>query len=186
MKIWPRPVNNLRKLKLYIAVSFDHYIARANGDVSWLELPEYTIPGEDYGYQEFYDSIDSCIMGHTTYKIIQGFDIPFPYTGKKNYVFSHQKDLQNNEDVVFVKEDMASFVRQLKREPGRDIWLIGWGQINQILLNYNLIDEIILTVMPIMLGHGVKLFHGVVKEKKLNLVQSKQYSNGVLQLKYVR
>jgi dihydrofolate reductase len=80
----------MRKLKLYIACSFDHFIARANGDVSWLELPEYAIKGEDYGYADFYDSIDTTIMGNTTYKIIKGFDIPFPYKDKKNYVFSIQ------------------------------------------------------------------------------------------------
>jgi len=176
----------LKKVKLYIASSFDHYIARANGDVSWLELPEYAIEGEDYGYHKFYDSIDTCIMGHNTYKIIKGFDVPFPYSGKNNYVFSNNTELQDNEDVQFVKQDIASFVSQLKRKSGKDIWLVGGGQINQILLNYNLIDEMILTVMPIMLGHGVKLFHGVVKEKKLNLIDTKHYSNGVLQLKYVR
>jgi len=176
----------LRKIKLYIACSFDHFIARANGDVAWLHLPEFAIDGEDYGYQEFYNSIDTTLMGNTTYKIVQGFDAPFPYKDKKNFVFTRNQNLENNQDVAFVKEEIAPFVRKLKLEKGKDIWLIGGGQINQILLNYNLIDEMIITVMPIMLGHGVKLFHGVVKEKKLNLVDSKHYPNGVLQLKYVR
>lgn len=176
----------MKKLKLYIACSFDHYIARSNGDVSWLELPEYAIEGEDYGYQKFIDGIGTTIMGHTTYKIIQGFDIPFPYSDKKNYVFSRDHSFQNDENVEYVKEEIAPFVRRLKLSKGKDIWLIGGGQINQLLLNYNLIDEMIITIMPIMLGHGVKLFHGVVKEKKLNLIDSKHYPNGVLQLKYVR
>lgn len=176
----------MRKVKLYIACSFDHYIARSNGDVSWLELPEYVIKGEDYGYQEFYNSIDITIMGHTTYKIIQSFDIPFPYKNKKNYVFTRNISLQNDENIEYVKEEIAPFVRRLKLSKGKDIWLVGGGQINQLLLNYNLIDEMIITIIPIMLGHGVKLFHGVVKEKKLNLVDSVHYPNGVLQLKYVR
>ena len=176
----------MKKLKLYITTSFDHYIARANGDVSWLDLPEYIIEGEDYGRQDFYNSIDTTIMGHTTYKIIKGFDKPFPYPEKKNYVFTHQQGLTGNDDIEFIDEDIASFVNRLKRQNGKDIFLVGGGQINQILLNYNLIDEIILNIVPIMLGHGVKLFHGVVKEKKLNLVESKHYPNGILQLKYVR
>lgn len=176
----------MRKVKLYIACSFDHYIARSNGDISWLELPEYAIKGQDYGYQNFYDSIDVTIMGNTTYKIIHSFDVPFPYKDKKNYVFTRNHSLQNDENIIYVKEEIAPFVRKLKLSKGKDIWLIGGGQINQLLLNYNLIDEMIITIIPIMLGHGVKLFHGVVKEKKLNLVDSIHYPNGVLQLKYVR
>ncbi len=175
----------MKKLKLYIASSFDHYIARANGDVSWLDLPEYYIEGEDYGRNEFYESVDTTIMGHTTYKIIKGFSQPFPYPEKKNYVFTTQS-LKGNHDIEYINEDIASFVNRLKRQNGKDIFLVGGGQINQILLNYNLIDQVILNVFPIMLGHGVKLFHGIVKEKKLNLVESKHYPNGILQLKYVR
>lgn len=176
----------MKKVKLYIACSFDHFIARANGDVTWLHLPEYIIDGEDYGYQEFYKNIDTTLMGNTTYKIVKGFDMPFPYKDKKNYVFTKNQNLKNNPEVEFVKEEIAPFVRKLKLGKGKDIWLIGGGQINQILLNYNLIDEMIITIIPIILGHGVKLFHGVVKEKKLNLTDSKHYPNGVLQLKYVR
>lgn len=176
----------MKKLKLYIAASFDHYIARANGDVSWLDLPEYLTEGEDYGRKEFYNSIDTTIMGHTTYKIIKGFNKPFPYPDKTNFVFTQNHDLISNKDVEFITEDIASFVNRLKRQNGKDIFLVGGGQINQILLNYNLIDEIIINIIPIMLGHGVKLFHGVLKEKKLNLVESKHYTNGVLQLKYLK
>lgn len=175
----------MRKLKLYIATSLDHYIARANGDISWLDLPEYAIEGEDYGYQEFYDSIDTCIMGNSTYKIIKGFEVPFPYADKKNYVFSFQKELESNREVIFVKEDIATFVTHLKGQEGKDIWLVGGGQINQTLLNNNLIDEMILTVMPVILGHGIKLFHGLVQEKKLQLTDSKIYKNGVIQLNYI-
>lgn len=176
----------MRKLKLYIASSFDHYIARANGDVGWLHLPEYIIEGEDYGYKAFIDHVDSTIMGHNTYKIIKGFDVPFPYSDKENFVFTQNQSLVDDENVKFIHDDIASFVRRLKYSEGKDIWLIGGGQINQILLNYNLIDEMILTIIPIMLGHGVKLFHGIVKEKKLNLIDSQHYPNGVLQLKYMR
>lgn len=176
----------MKKVKLYIACSFDHYIARSNGDVSWLELPEYIIKGEDYGYKEFIESIDTTIMGHTTYKIIQGFDIPFPYKDKNNYVFTRNYSMKNDNNVEYVQEEIAPFVRRLKITKGKDIWLMGGGQINQLLLNYNLIDEMIITIMPIMLGHGVKLFNGVVKEKKLNLINSKHFPNGVLQLNYIR
>lgn len=176
----------MRKTILYIACSFDHFIARANGDVSWLELPEYKIEGEDYGYMDFYNSIDTTIMGNTTYKIVQGFDMPFPYGDKTNYVFSRKSNLRHDENVEFVKEDIASFVRKVKGKKGKNIWIVGGGQINQILFNYNLIDEMIITIMPIMLGHGVKLFNGIVKEKKLKLASSKKYKNGVLQLKYIK
>lgn len=175
-----------RKLILYIATSFDHFIARSNGDISWLELPDYVIEGDDYGYQDLLNSVDTTLMGHTTYKILKSFDMPFPYPDKTNYVFSTRNDLENTEYVSFISENIASFVGKLKNQEGKNIWLIGGGKINQILLNYNLIDEMIITVMPIMLGHSVKLFHGVVKEKKLLLTHAKHYKNGVLQLHYIR
>jgi dihydrofolate reductase len=173
----------LRKIKLYIAISLNGKIAKADGSVDWLE----SIPNpdkSDYGYYDFYKSIDTTIQGYNTYKQIVDWDIDFPYADKKNYVLTRKQDLANNKDVDFINENPISFIKNLKRESGKDIWLIGGGQINTMLLNEWLIDEIHLHVMPIIITDGISLFEHIPKETKLDLIASKNYPSGVVELKY--
>ena len=90
-----------------------------------------------------------------TYKQIIGWGIEFPYPDKKNYVLTRKKGLGNTEFVEFISGDHIEFIRNLKKEKGRDIWLIGGGQINTLLLNEDLIDEIQIFVMPIVIPDGM-------------------------------
>ena len=153
----------MRPITLYIAASIDNFIARTDGNVDWLESPEFHLPNEDFAYREFYDSIDCTLMGNNTYKAVIDFDIPFPYSDKTNFVFSQKTPAHGNEHVTFVSDDILEFVRKLKTKSGKGIWLIGGGQINSLLLENNLIDKIILTIVPITLGEGIPLFHGQAK-----------------------
>ena len=171
----------MRKVILYIAASLDGYIARPDGRIDWLENEAYKIEGEDFGYSSFLQTIDTTLMGHSTYKVILGFDTPFPYPDKKNYVFSHS-ELPDTEYVQFISTNVAEFVKKLKQSPGKDIWLIGGSQLNTLLLNAALIDEIILTYIPIILGKGIPLFASGASEKLVQLKQSKNFSNGFVQL----
>jgi dihydrofolate reductase len=170
-----------RKLVLYIAASLDNYIARPDGDVDWLHAPEFLLPGEDYGYSKFYGSIDTTLMGHNTYRIIRGFDQPFPYTDTTNFVFSRSRRHKDTDQVTFISGDIIEFVRELKKEKGRDIWLIGGGQINTVMLNNGLIDRLILTLIPITLGAGIPLFQGDPKEVRFKPVDGNYYENGIVQ-----
>jgi dihydrofolate reductase len=172
----------MRQVILYIAASLDNYIARPDGNVDWLSSPEFLIPDEDYGYNEFYSTIDTTLMGNSTYRFILDQDVPFPYPDKANYVFSRSAKNQYTEFVKFISHDPVKFVRHLKQEAGEDIWLVGGGQINTIMLNKDLIDKIILTIFPLTLGHGIPLFHGKCKEVKFNLEGSKSYQSGIVQL----
>jgi len=172
----------MRKLILYIAASLDAYIARPDGDTSWLHDERFTLEGEDFGYSALLQSIDTTLMGHSTYQVILGFDMPFPYADKVNYVFSRSSQ-PNAAHVRFVGEDAVAFVRQLKQEPGQDIWLIGGGQINTLLLNAGLIDEFILTYVPVILGSGIPLFAAGAQEKQLRVVERKNYPNDFVQLR---
>ena len=174
----------MKKLILYSAASIDNFIARAGGETDWLDSPEYSIPVEDFGYREFYDSIDTILMGNTTYKQLLSFNIPFPYPDKKNYVFSRSADLEDNENVEFITGDIKAFVERLKKNKGSDIWLIGGGQINTLLLKNNLIDKIILTIVPIILGNGIPLFPENLKETKFHLTSSRSFNNGFVQHVY--
>jgi dihydrofolate reductase len=172
----------MRQVVLYIAASLDNFIARTDGNVDWLSLPDFQVSGEDYGYQDFYTTIDTTLMGNSTYKFILDQDVPFPYPDKTNYVFSRSKTNRDTEYVRFISGDIVPFVSQLKQEAGRDIWLIGGGQVNTLLLNNHLIDKIILTLVPMTLGEGIPLFHGTTREVKFSLQSSRSFSSGMVQL----
>ena len=173
----------MRKVILYIAVSIDNYIAKPDGDTSWLHDPEYIIENEDFGYGELIKSIDTTLMGHTTYKVIIGFDGPFPYGDKTNYVFTRSAKAKD-EYAEFIHNDIPDFINSLKKLEGKDIWLIGGGQINTLLLEQGLIDEMIITQVPIVLGSGLPLFTSTKQSLPFLLKESKSYKNGFVQLIY--
>lgn len=172
----------MKKVILYIAVSIDGYIAKLDGGVEWLEkIPN---PNQiDFGYSEFYDSIDTTLMGNATYQQLMSWGVDFPYPTKTNYVFSRNPQ-DPAEYVEFISENISEFIQQLKREEGKDIWLIGGARLNTILLNHNLIDEMIITIIPMILGEGIPLFRGVDKDKLFQLSEIKSFEGGVSQAYY--
>lgn len=173
----------MRKIKLYIAVSLNGKIAGTDGNVEWLENipnPERT----DYGYAGFYDSIDTTIQGYNTYNQVMGWGIDFPYKGKKNYVITRRQNLADTEYVEFVTENHEEFIKTLKENDGGDIWLIGGSQVNTLVINAGLLDEIIIFVMPIIIPGGIELFDAFPKETKLELLGTKSYSSGVVEINY--
>lgn len=173
----------MRKLKLYSACSLNGKIAKKDGSVDWLnEMPNPE--NTDHGFADFFDSIDTTVQGYKTYNQVISWDIEFPYNGKTNYVFTRNQKRVNTEDVTFIAENHIDFIKNLKRQNGKDIWLIGGGQINTMLWNAGLIDELIVFVMPIVLTEGIELFEGLPKESQLKLIDSKTYSNGVVEMRY--
>ncbi len=173
----------MRKLIAYCAISFNGKIARKDGDVAWLD----SIPNpdqSDYGYYKFYETIDTTIQGYTTYDLIMNMDIDFPYSEKKNYIFTRKQGLENTEHVNFISKNHIEFVRNLKAEKGKDIWLIGGGQINTLCLNEGLIDRLHIHIMPIVISDGIELFEMIPKETHLKLVATKKYESGVMELIY--
>ena len=173
----------MKKVKLYIAMSLNGKIAAADGGIDWLEsIPN---PDEsDYGYLDFFESIDTTVQGNATYKQILSWDIEFPYLSKRNYVFTRDSSQRDDRNVMYVSEHPIDFMRDLKLKPGKDIWLIGGGQINTLLLNAGLIDEIQVYVMPIILTEGIDLFESLPKETSLKLKSSKTYESGAVELIY--
>lgn len=173
----------MKKIKLYIAISLNGKIAKPDGSVEWLE----SIPNpekNDYGYSEFYKSIDTTIQGYATYNQIIQWGIDFPYADKKNYVLTRKQGLTNTKDVAFITENHIETIKQLKEQEGKNIWLIGGGQVNTLLFNENLIDEIYVFVMPIVIPDGIELFEAIPKESHLKLINTKTYSTGTVELKY--
>ena len=172
----------MRKIILYSACSLDNFIARQDGSVDWLDDPKYFLEGEDYGYHKFYETIDTTLMGNTTYQEILGFDVPFPYPDKTNYVFSRFKEHRDTEHVKFISTGVVDFVKAIKASEGKDIWLVGGAQINGILLKEQLVDKIYLTIIPIALGKGIPLFAGLEHEFQFNTHSCKLYPNGYIKL----
>lgn len=173
----------MRKIILYIAASLNGKIARQDGSVQWLE--ELPVPeGEDYGYHDFYASVDTTLQGYATYAQIIGWGIDFPYADKKNYVITRRQGLEASEHVEFISDNHADFIRDLKQQPGKDIWLVGGGQINTLLLEAGLIDELWLHTMPIILPDGIEIFAGMLPQTILTLISSKPYASGAVEMRY--
>ncbi|MFT8426008.1 MAG: dihydrofolate reductase family protein [Liquorilactobacillus sp.] len=172
----------MRKVILSIAMSLDGFIAKPDGNVDWLR----NVPNPekiDYGFSEFYKTIDTTLMGNNTYKEILGFGIPFPFPDKKNYVFSRSKQT-DTESVQFITNEIPSFVQELKRQNGSDIWLIGGGQINTEFLNNGLIDELLIRIVPIVIGEGLPLFAEKPTETIFKVVKTETFNTGVIQITY--
>ena len=167
----------MRKVKLYTAASLDGLIAGPNGELDWLGAAG---GADDYGYQEFYDSIDTTLMGHATYKVTVGFG-DLPSRDKANYVFTRGPLPAPSEHGEFISGDITGFVRSLRERPGRDIWLVGGGQINTVLLNAGLIDEMVLTLFPTTLGGGTPLFAPGANRARFTTVSCRSYPGGVIQ-----
>lgn len=174
----------MRKLILYIAASIDGYIARENGDLNWLESlpnPDNT----DYNYYQMLNSVDTTFMGNSTYKWLTSRNIFDPYPGKKNYVFGNS-DQPKSEFVEFIKEDPVKFYKKIFNENGKNIWLVGGGKLNSVFLKENLIDEIILSIAPVVIGNGIKLFKEINSNFLLQfqLEKSETFKSGFVQITY--
>jgi len=168
----------VRKVILYIATSLDYMIADADGKIDWLPQVE----GEDMGYNALLDQIDTCLMGSNTYLDILSFG-DFPYTDKINYVFSSRK-LEEVPSVKLVNQAAKGFVEDLKQQSGKDIWLIGGAKLITDLLNHHLIDELILTQIPVILGDGIPMSHKLEQIQNLELISTKTYPKGINQFHY--
>ena len=171
--------SDMRKVKLFIASSLDCYIAREDGGIDWL------FTDDDYGYTKFYDSIDTIIVGRKSYAQSLTFD-DYPYEGKKVYVFTRKKVRRNNneQDCEYIDTNIQDFVTNLTQLIGKDIWLLGGGEIVSVLLNAGLVDEIILSIHPIILGTGIPLLRNIQKEVNLKLENSLYFESGLTQLCY--
>jgi len=144
-----------RKLVLFIATSLDGYIATKDDSLDWL----FKVEGEgDNGISEFYETVDTILMGRKTYDwIITHMTEEFPYKNKECYVFSRQEN-EDTEDVKFIKEDIIDFTNKLKNEEGKNIWIVGGGDLLHSFIKEKLVDEFIITIAPTIIGEGVPLF----------------------------
>ncbi len=171
---------NDRKVVLFIAASLDGYIATEEHGLDWL----FAVDGEgDNGYAKFYDTLDTVVMGRVTYDWIMAHEEgEFPYKGKACYVFS-RTPREGTENVTFVHGDVVAFVNELKGKEGKGIWLVGGGELLAAFIREKLVDELIVTIAPVLLGKGIPLFRGCDFQTALRLEDVNRFGQFV-ELRY--
>jgi len=176
-------VNQRPKMSVYIATSIDGYIAKINDGLDWLESfsPPSDNPDEDYGFKKFLSQVDAVVMGKNTYKIASSGNI-WPYEGKRVIVLS--STLSSVCDKTELHAGVIQhLIKKLYSEGIKHIYVDGGKTISQFL-NQELIDELIISIIPVILGSGIPLFKNVLHESWCRLLSSKSYSNGLVQLHY--
>lgn len=170
-----------RKLILYIAMSLDGYIAKSNDDISFLSMVEEQ--GEDYGYNDFLKTVDAVIVGGRTYDKVLSMGYDFPHADKDAYVISRfPRETKGSEK--FYTDDLKKLVLELKNKQGKHVFIDGGAHVVNELLKDKLIDEIYISVIPIILGGGVRLFNDKNPEQTLELIECKSFKKGLVQIHY--
>lgn len=173
----------MRKVKLFIATSVDGYIAKPNNDLSFLSMVDQ--PGEDYGYAAFEKETDTIIMGRKTYDWVMQQVGVFPHAHKKTYVITRNKRPDSG-NITFYNQSLKVLIQTLKQEKGQTIFVDGGAEIIHELLKEKLIDEMIISIIPIILGDGTMLFKKGFPEQKLKMINSITYESGLVQLHYAK
>lgn len=170
---------------MFLAMSLDGYIADREGKVDW--LGGESAEGEDLdSYAEFIEGTDTVIMGWNTYHQIVTELSPdrWVYEGLTTYVLTH-RDLPSSEGIRFTGEDPVQLVKRLRTEAGKGIWICGGAKLVRQLVEKDMIDRYAITILPVLLGGGIRLFESGADEIKLRLRRMRS-GNGMAELVYVR
>ena len=173
------------KASVFIATSLDGFIARANGDLDWLAGAESTSTEQDYGYQEFMDTVDTIVVGRKTFELVLTFDA-WPYDGKKVVVLSSKPSAVPPhlvDNVEWLSMPPQRLVERLAAQDAIHLYIDG-GKTIQGFLNAGLIDELTITGVPVLIGTGVPLFGPLNHDVRLTHIATRQFENGFVQSKY--
>lgn len=166
-------------------MSLDGYVASKDDDLSFLSTVE--VEGEDYGYTAFTQQIDTYIVGYKTYEVIKKLlagQFPQAQQYPQCYVISRQE--RNPVDrVIFYRGDVLTLIQELKSQVSpKNIYCDGGPQIAKLLLEHQLIDEFIISIIPVLLGDGKKLFQEGIPYQQLQLRDTRTYPSGLVKLHY--
>ena len=175
----------MRKLSIFIATSLDGYIAKPNDDLSFLKTVEKD--GEVYGYAAFTSTIDTLILGRKTYDyVLKEIGAAHYDNGQRDVYVITRTERPNTGRTIFYTGNLIELVKQLKTEQGNNIYCDGGAEVINELLNNDLIDELIISIVPILVGDGVRLFKDGRPEQQLELLHTKTFDTGLIQLHYIR
>lgn len=172
----------MRKVVLYIAMSLDGYIADSYGKVDWISGHGHEENIDTYSV--FIKDVDTVIMGWNTYHQVTTELSPnnWVYKELKTYVITH-KQLPPTDNIIFTQDNPSHMINKLKKQSGKSIWICGGASIIHPLIKDGLIDEYYISIIPTILGSGIRLFMEIPNEIKLKLVHSQVY-NGITELIY--
>jgi dihydrofolate reductase len=165
----------------YVATSVDGYIATPDGGIEW--LTSFESGGEDYGYAEFYASVEAVLLGRRTFEQVLSLG-EWPYTGKSSWVFSQQPHPSPPPQVTLTSQSPAEVVTALADQGIRRAWLVGGGQLAGSFQAAGLISEHIISIIPIILGEGIPLFGEAGAMERLQMMGNTPYDNGLVQIRY--
>lgn len=169
------------KTTYYVASSLDGYIAKEDGDVSWLD--ELDISMADSGYNDFYSTVDALVMGRKTYDVIVGFG-EWPYGDKPVWVCTSNKVEPIDGCNLQVGNTPEEAYLAAKKLNINHLWLVGGGKLATSFLEMSLLSNINLALMPIILGGGVKVFSDLPSHIKIKKQSQKEHQSGMVQLEY--
>lgn len=173
-----------------MVASLDGFIARKDGSVDWLETSDHFPGGEVMSpgaVEEFLKTIDCYVMGSRTYETALGFEskgLGWAYGDKPTFVLTHRDLPRSRETVEFYSGDLTNFVNGRLRPAFRSIWFVGGGALSGECLRLGLADEVRYTILPILIGDGIRFFERVDRDIALHLAEVSPYENGMVELRY--
>ena len=171
-----------RKVIVHIATSVDGYIARSGGDLEWLTTRP--APKGFYGMDAFMKSVDTKVLGRKTYEVSLRMGAKFDSQGRTIVFSHHPPPADAPSGVEFVNGAIGPFVSHLREHPGKDIWLMGGGELIASFLDEHAIDEFVITVAPVFIGDGIPLIARRHRHVPLDLQSVESFEDGVVQLHY--
>jgi dihydrofolate reductase len=168
-----------RKVVLFIAASLDGCIAGPRGEIDWL------FDDQDYGYAAFYSGVELLAMGRRTYAACAAFP-DWPYPGKPCHVFTRSQALAPDPRIAPCRDDPAVFVARERDRGEGTIWLVGGAELAGAFLERDLVDEIVLSIHPLVLGAGIPLVRGLTARRGFALLDCRRFDSGLVQLSYRR
>jgi dihydrofolate reductase len=174
-------IQRMHKVVLGLGISLDGYIARLDGSVDFLFMPK------DYSMGPFFATIDTAIMGRKTYEVsLKMGGGSFGGSSMTSYVMSRSLPPGERNGVVFTSQSPEALLAQIRERHGKDIWLMGGGELARDFLKGDLVDELYLGVVPVLLGEGLPLFPSGFPQRDFELLENKTFSKGLIALKYKR
>lgn len=169
------------KIRLYIAASLDGYIAGPNHEIDWLNA----FHDIDYGYKEFMSQIDTLVMGRKSYDVATSHSKgKNPFKGSRTIVVS--RTLKDAPEGIEVASDIDALISELRgRTGGKDVWMMGGGELTRSFLERNALDKLEIHTIPVILGAGIPLFPQGTPERRFKLTETKLFANGVMKTLYV-
>ncbi len=167
----------MRKIILNVAVSLDSFIEGPHGEFDWCFMDQ------DYGMTDFRSRTDAIFFGRKSFQLALDYGMGY-YEYAKKYVFSKTLIETGSENTFIISEDLVEAVNKIKAQRGKEIWLFGGASLVTAFMQNDLLDELILSVHPILLGSGKPLFQNIKERTKLELTNSQTFSTGLVQLFY--